>query len=145
MRRASESRVGVRGRLTTSATLALCMFGCSMLGEDVRISGDGSCAGAKIIVDGKLKGRMDRSIVERSALVADGQHGWWGDEAIGDTVWAAGTRRFETKIRLPEGVHTITLESSAGDRLETKAEIKVYNTIKVSFADRRIRAETEAD
>lgn len=115
------------------------------MSRDVLVSGDASCVGAHVFVDGRDRGPMNTSEVVEKTLVADGLHAYWGDELPGDTVLVAGTLLYTKTVRLARGRHEIAIRSRSARALTIMLDVKDYNYVKASFGRGRVRAESQDD
>src|SRR5690242_14414315 len=126
------SRCSVR-RHGAYLVVLLCVS-CSSSVSEVKVVGDESAIGARVLVDGVVDDTLKAEPYEGPLLIAEssGLNRMWGDEAIGDTVAAPGQWESRLDLYLGPGQHRVVL-INRGDTLRASIAPRVYNTIKVSF------------
>lgn len=130
--------------LVVVAAIYLILGECSRWAP-VDVIGDESSAHASVHLDGWRRGSLSEAELIEETAVQDGLHEWWGDEQPGDTLWRASDRWFRARTHARARLHTITIKCNDGTVLESAIDVKVYNTVKVSCAEKRIKIWTEAD
>lgn len=131
-------------QLGIAMLLGLCVAAaCNPWHEQLVVSGDASCVGAEVRIDGRRVGQLHRVPNETEAVLASDVREWWGDEISGDTLWTRGDVRCEARVGSALGMHRVEVVSRDGRRVWDDMRVCEYNLVKVSFARMRIKCESE--
>src|SRR5689334_25220745 len=124
--------------------VALVCASCSSDVSEVKVMGDASAVGARVLVDGVEDDTMKAEPYDGPLLIAksSGLNRMWGDEQVGDTVAAPGQMESSLDLYLGAGQHRVMV-IRAGDTLRASITPRVYNIIKVSFRRKRVIVDTE--